>query len=174
MGKEAATVSKDRRPRTHHPNLNMHLEFSSKIDWWLMVIVLLSTLIAATATYAWARRTRSPAKKILLSSALVAIVGVPAWILMSTNYTLHEEHLDVRSGPFRWNILLNDVHAVSPSSSASASPALSLDRLRIDYGNNRSVLVSPADQEAFSSAIANVAPHVDMTSNPDQQTRHQD
>jgi hypothetical protein len=42
---------------------------------------------------------------------------------------------------------------IVPSNSLESAPALSLTRLRIDYGVGKSILVSPADQQAFLRAI---------------------
>jgi hypothetical protein len=55
----------------------------------------------------------------------------------------------VRSGPFRWTIALDDIHAVTPSRDLRSGPALSLDRLRIEYGPGREILISPRDQSGF-------------------------
>jgi hypothetical protein len=42
---------------------------------------------------------------------------------------------------------------MTESRSPFSSPALSLDRLQIDYGAGKSILISPADKEGFIEAI---------------------
>jgi hypothetical protein len=46
-----------------------------------------------------------------------------------------------------------DITAITPTSNPLSSPALSLDRLRIDYGKGRSVMISPRDKQGFLGAM---------------------
>ena len=89
----------------------------------------------------------------LLVPVLLLGVGLPLWIFVGTHYTFVRDELIVRSGPFRWRIPLRDIKSVTPTRDMLSSPALSLDRLRIDYGKGRAVLVSPVDKDAFLQAI---------------------
>jgi len=84
---------------------------------------------------------------LLLPLALV--VAVPLWTMLGTCYTLSDEALRVRSGPFTWRIALIEVSGIELTRDACSSPALSLDRLRIDYGDGRSLSISPADKQRF-------------------------
>lgn len=74
---------------------------------------------------------------------------MPLWVLTSTRYTLTATDLHVASGPFRWSVPLRDVRAVTPTRNPLSSPALSLDRLRIDYGRRRWLMISPIDKEGL-------------------------
>ena len=67
--------------------------------------------------------------------------------------TLRPGVLRVVSGPFRWRVPIADIQSVTPTRSLWSAPALSLDRLRINYGNGRCILVSPADKQGFMEAI---------------------
>jgi hypothetical protein len=44
---------------------------------------------------------------------------------------------------------MRDIRTVTPTRNPLSSPALSLDRLRIDYGRGRRIMVSPRDPGAF-------------------------
>jgi len=76
-------------------------------------------------------------------------VGLPLWLLFSTRYTLEATYLLAQSGPFKWVVPLADIKSITPSNNPLSSPALSLDRLRIDYGKGRMLLISPRDKEQF-------------------------
>lgn len=84
--------------------------------------------------------------------ALVAI-GISLWILFRTCYTIETGTLRIVSGPFKWIIPLDEVKEVRASRSVLSSPALSLNRLEIRYGKNKSILVSPKDLQGFKNAI---------------------
>lgn len=137
--------------------------FRSKIDAWL-ALVLLASVIACLGIVVAAILTASLLALLILSPIILLGVVLPAWLLRSTYYVLDEGDLHVRSGPFRWTVPLDDIREVSPTRSPLAGPALSLDRLRIDYGSGRTILISPEDGSAFRSRLEErrrkrVAPH---------------
>lgn len=90
-----------------------------------------------------------PAPWLLIGLVLIVLVAFPVWILTTTDYTFTSNELVIRSGPFCWKVPFSDIVAVERSGSRRSGPALSLDRIRIDYGRGRSVLISPREKEAF-------------------------
>lgn len=120
----------------------------SKVDTWLAVVLaiaMIASLVAALAVLA------VPSPMAWAISAVTAIIGVglPLWLLLSTRYTLARDELLVRSGPFKWRIAVTDITSITPTSNPLSSPALSLDRLRIEYGRGQSLMISPRDKERF-------------------------
>jgi hypothetical protein len=60
-------------------------------------------------------------------------------------------------------IRLDEIESIVPTHDPRSSPALSLDRLRINYrrrGKLRAILISPADKEGFLRVMAAIAPKV--------------
>ena len=102
------------------------------------------------------RRKATGALVILLPGAVLAL-GLPLWLLFSTRYTVSETTLQIRSGPMSWTIDRNEIHSITPTRSALSSPALSLDRLEIRYGDTGMVMVSPKDKEGFLAALGMTA-----------------
>jgi len=84
-----------------------------------------------------------------LRAGLLFVLLFALWTALGTSYTLDAASLLVRCGPFRWTIPLRDIHSLTPTRDPRSGPALSLDRVRIDYGANRSILISPRDRDAF-------------------------
>jgi len=121
--------------------------YRSKIDAWLAVVIggaMAAVVVACVELIA----RNPPAMMVQLFAILVAGIGLPTWILVSTRYQLTREALLVRCGPGRWRIPLQDIKRVTPSRNWASSPALSLDRLCIEYGS-RALLISPRDADAF-------------------------
>jgi hypothetical protein len=85
--------------------------------------------------------------------ALLVGVGLPLWILGTTDYTIDGDELRIRSGPFRTRVRISGIAAITPTRNPLSSPALSLTRLRIDHDGSRSVMISPADCAGFLAAI---------------------
>lgn len=79
--------------------------------------------------------------------------GFPLWLLVSTRYTLTDDVLKIRCGPFGWQIALQDIRNVTPTRNPLSSPALSLDRLQIDYGRGKTIMISPKDSGEFLAEL---------------------
>lgn len=122
--------------------------YRSKTDTWLVAVIVASVAVAAGAT-AFALAEAPAGSAWIAVLAFGATTALPLWILMATYYTLDAEQLAIRSGPFSWRIPLAEIHRITPTSNPLSSPALSLDRLRVEYGNGRALMISPRDKERF-------------------------
>jgi hypothetical protein len=126
--------------------------FRSKIDLWLLIVLIAAAVIPLTQAMAALQHGSSWIPHVLI---FVLLGGGFLWLLFSTKYTVDKDTLAIQSGPFRWRIPKNDITRIAPSRSLISSPALSLDRLRIDYaGGQNSILVSPKDKIGFLKAVA--------------------
>jgi hypothetical protein len=134
--------------------------FASKIDTWLIVVLAASVLLTAVVVPMALVHAGGGERVVLLIGLLVG-VGLPLWVMLATDYTVRGDSLVIRSGPFRWVVPLRDVTHIVPTRSPWSSPALSLDRLRIEYGR-RSIMVSPRDKQAFVDAVAARCPAIRM------------
>lgn len=122
--------------------------YKSKIDTWLFVVLALLIAVSLYTSF-----------KIILGGppitwmALLLPMGVgialPTWLVLTTHYTLQAGQLLVSSGPFKWRIPVADIARITPTSNPLSSPALSLDRLRIEYGRDKVLMISPRDKEQF-------------------------
>jgi hypothetical protein len=126
--------------------------FRSKIDWWLAAVLFSSALVSLIAVVIVAAVV-SPLVALSVSPILLLSVGLPLWLLRATEYRIGDSALHVRCGPFAWRVPLREIRAITPTRNPLSSPALSLDRLRIDYGQTRSIMVSPADKERFVTEL---------------------
>lgn len=128
------------------------MAFRSAVDWWFYVVIAVAGAVAVVAVLP-VMATGSPGQIAFGVGALLFAVGLPLWLLFSTEYRVVEQALLVRSGPFRWTIPLAEISSVRESNSALSSPALSLKRLEVKYGGGKSILLSPADRDGFLAAI---------------------
>ena len=133
------------------------LRFSSKVDRPLLFAGLVPLGAAMIGCAILGARFHEPIGWIVFFLLLIAVCFV-AWIYLATYYEVNGSQLYIRSGPFTWQIATDEIHSVVPSGSMLSSPALSLDRLDIQYGRRRSILVSPAQRSAFLEALARASP----------------
>jgi Bacterial PH domain len=122
--------------------------YPSRIDFFLVGLPAL--LLFAAALFGWRDLVRTHLGMLLVP--LLAGCGFVAWVVAATRYTLDSATLTVRSGPLRWTVPLSEIHSVTPTREPRSSPALSMDRLRIDYGHGRSLLISPASRISSGGA----------------------
>jgi hypothetical protein len=71
------------------------------------------------------------------------------WTLIGTYYVVDTSSLIAYSGPFHWTIPLRDIRSVRSSRDLRSGPALSLDRLRVEFGQGRVLMISPREKEDF-------------------------
>ena len=132
------------------------LVFRSKVDGWFRLLPWVGVLVLAGVLVVPALLGDRTA--LWFTPALLLPAALPLWLLPTTHYTITDTHLRIRCGPLRWNVPLADVRAVGPTRNPLSSPALSLDRLRIDYSNSLAVMVSPDDKDGFLSALRTRVP----------------
>ncbi len=127
--------------------------FRSKVDAWLVVVVV-AALVAQAGVLAWIIFAGGSLAAIALALGTIAAVYLFIGLTLTrTWYDVDGRELRIVCGLFRWTIPLESIHSVEESRNPLSSPALSLDRLRIRYGRNRWILVSPDDKVRFRKAL---------------------
>jgi hypothetical protein len=127
--------------------------YSSRIDAWVLLLMLAAIagqILAIVALLVGGVPGPAQGPVIVL---LVPGIALVALILVRIHYTIADGTLRVVSGPFAWSMAIVEIKSITESRSPLSSPALSLDRLQIDYGSGRRILVSPADKQRFLEAI---------------------
>ncbi|CAN5455869.1 hypothetical protein BH10PSE16_BH10PSE16_24700 [soil metagenome] len=126
--------------------------FPSRVDGWLIAVV--TGAIGFTLFQGWLLRAVSP----LGSGIALGVGGAVALLIAATavpcTYTLMPEHLLIRTGLIRQQIAYRDITGIEPSTSPLSAPALSLQRVKVSYGDGgRFQLVSPRERELFIRAL---------------------
>jgi len=137
------------------------MRFSSKVDWWLAVIVAAVPLVSAGTVVAGLVSGDSGAA-LSATVSLVLLLALYIGLVWPVAYEVGERELVVRFGLVRSRIPLDQITRVTPSRNPLASPALSLDRIRLDRRGAGFALVSPADREGFVRAIRERAPGAEI------------
>jgi hypothetical protein len=131
----------------------MSRSFRSRIDLWPGSVLVLLPLVLTVVVWQLSDEPL-PLKWILIPAVVVIGVILPLSLLLFTYYTVDCRFLKIRHGVFRWTIGLSDITSVTSTRDAASNPALSLDRLRIDYADGRCVMISPADKAGFISLLS--------------------
>ena len=132
--------------------------FRSKIDWWLWGIVIATT--GLLLQFLWTMYIKGTMQEYPEHAVIYFLtIVVLWWPILNTRYVVTEYELTIHSMWFKWRINKNDIVELKSTQHLTSSPALSLDRLRIDYKKNgiaTYILVSPKNKQAFCQAIQSV------------------
>jgi hypothetical protein len=134
------------------------MTYRSKKDTWLISVIAASVILtilagAALILFGEAIWQRSIGIVIMLASLIPVLLTTPV------SYTIDRSSLHIRAGYKHWTIPLQNILAVRPSRDWIASPALSVNRLEIEYKDwegNSFLLISPERTEHFLNELANL------------------
>ncbi|HJB78361.1 MAG TPA: PH domain-containing protein [Candidatus Nosocomiicoccus stercorigallinarum] len=121
------------------------MNFQSKKDIWLAVLI-------------WGVIILMFFMMITEQNIVVYIVGILnnallLWLWFGTNYKIDDEDLIVRSGPFKSTIDIKSIKKLRATKTLLAGPALSIDRIEIQYKRYDSVIVSPKEKNKFIESL---------------------
>jgi hypothetical protein len=133
----------------------MNRAYRSKIDTRLGIILVgipLASLFAA-----W-QIVHAPTPVRWLLSVPILLLGacLPLSLLFFTTYRINDALLTIRSGFFTWSIPIHLISKIEATNDPASGPALSLDRIRIEYGPAKSVVVSPLRKDDFLRDLYNL------------------
>jgi hypothetical protein len=132
--------------------------YKSKIDWWLAPLLMIPPIatLGITAAAFW----RGNGSEIAVGcGAMLWVLIVYVGVVFPMRYGIGDGRLTIRFGLCRQRIPLAEIRAVYPTRNPLSSPALSLDRLRVRFGEGffKSVMISPAEREEFLRHLASAA-----------------
>ena len=128
------------------------MKFQSKKDWWAYP-VFLGIIVAVFI----------PLFKDQDLTSLyigVPVTGLLLWIWFTTYYVIERNSLVVRSAFIHKIIPVYEIKSIRRTFNPLSSPALSLDRLEIQYGNGKMVLISPENREKFLEELKKMNPSI--------------
>ena len=141
----------------------MATTYKSKIDTWLLVVMILAVATSILGLVTLLTFKETPlATVFLLATVCLLLIGIilPVWLLLGTKYVVDADRLLITSGPLRWNIPIASIREITDTSTVFSNPALSLDRIRIEYGNGRFIFISPLDKTGFLREIQSLGVRV--------------
>ncbi len=131
----------------------MSQRFASKRGTWLVVLGFSAAAISIAAIVPILTNDVGAVIKVVTTGLLILTAVLVSWVYLGTYYVVEAKELKVRSGPFRWRISIEEIHRISSTRGPWSSPALSLNRLRTDYGDGKWILLSSKRREEFIHSL---------------------
>ncbi|OMP67853.1 PH domain-containing protein [Domibacillus epiphyticus] len=92
------------------------------------------------------------------------ILLIPAiyllWIWFGTRYEIQQSILNVHFGPYKKIIDIGTISTIRQTKNPFIDPALSGDKIEINYNEFETINISPKDKEAFLRQILKINPHI--------------
>ena len=129
----------------------MTRSYNSKIDTWLAVVLIFAAFIPVFLVLPIGLLTH----KYTILPVSILPMALMSLLVFPLKYEIGQRELRIRSGFIRYQVPFTEIREVTPTRSPISSPALSLDRLRIQYGR-RAIMISPDDKYAFLEDLARV------------------
>jgi hypothetical protein len=128
----------------------MAMVFESKRDWWIVALIWFGVVLSALGALVMLIGPASFLFRALMLVVLIGAAGFSLWVFYRTDYTLTDETLLIRCGPFHYRVPLAEIDLVKPSRNPLSSPACSLDRLLIKWDDeSKRILISPSRKADF-------------------------
>ena len=129
------------------------MEFKSKVDLWLAAVLWGTVVICFFPIFL--------EKGLIIGLTIgssMAIFILLLWI--NTKYYIRDEHLVIKGVLKDTLIPIVSITSVNSTRNPSSAPALSMDRLEINYGNFDFVLISPLEKERFMEELLKINPQI--------------
>ena len=128
--------------------------FPSKKDAWMGGIIWFSALFLIISPIffpdigVW--MTPDFLDKPWIKVAILSSIGLfLLWIWFKTGYTIEEGLVTIQVGPFKKKIRIEEIESIRETKNPFSSPALSSDKLEINYARFETVAISPKDKTEF-------------------------
>ena len=135
-------------------------QYHSRMDFLTVLINLLAVFIIDAAALLASSKALVRETGLTSFGLFLGAVSAPVALLLfffPVRYFLGDSQLVVRSGVLRWRIPIENIHRAVRLRSIVPSPALSLERIRVDYSKGsrvRRIFLSPADRTGFLNDLA--------------------
>lgn len=139
-------LDKPLRPLISWERGGTEMYFPSKKDLWLGIVIWCSLLSGI-----YLAATEADRYFILLIS-LILNLALFGWIWFKTGYTLTDNSLEIKCGPFYQKIPYSKIRSVKRTRDPSGGYALSLDRIKIKHGYDITI-ISPIDPHIFITEL---------------------
>jgi hypothetical protein len=133
----------------------MNEQFKSRKSTGFGSILILVSALIVILFFGLPIISKKPIDQIALIIELfftILVTGLFVWVWTTTFYAIDKESLRVKSGPFHWQILIQDIKIIRLNQSTVGGiikPTLSWNCIEIEYGKHKTISISPTNQNRF-------------------------
>ena len=136
----------------------MNKVYKSKKDQWLVWITWFSNIVIIISVIYLLIFEGITTYSVVYGIAMILVVLFLYYLLNQTYYVIKDSEILVRCFFFKWTIRIDTIKKIFETNNMLSSPALSLDRLMIIYGDGKKIMISPENKNEFLNDIASQNP----------------
>ena len=122
-------------------------KYKSKVSYGLLIAVFL--IMFGPLMFKLSDYTLNT-QRILGISLLIITFALILHMFLTTLYTIDNNRLKIKSGFFSYKpIEISEIKRITKTKNIISSPAASFDRIEIQYGKFKSIILSPKDKLNF-------------------------
>lgn len=129
--------------------------FKAKKDLLYRIVFYISFGLLFYATYSTIQE-----REWIATVVMILLLCFLASIWFGTTYTINEQTLIIRSGPFKQTINITDITNVRKMKNPFASAALAMKRLEINNRHYNTVQISPVEATNFINELQKIQPEI--------------
>ncbi|MFB4168868.1 PH domain-containing protein [Virgibacillus sp. JSM 102003] len=84
------------------------------------------------------------------------------WIWFKTGYTIENNSIKIQYGPFKKYIEIDEIYNIRETKNPFTAPALSMNRVEINYGKYETIQISPKEISLFVGELQKKNPHIQI------------
>jgi len=89
-------------------------------------------------------------------------IGLLIWVWFGTNYIVEDKCIQIKYGPFKEKVSIQDINVIGKRKSILITPALAIDRVLLRYGRYGEILISPKNENEFIDLILTKNPRITL------------
>ncbi|GAA0313243.1 PH domain-containing protein [Oceanobacillus oncorhynchi subsp. oncorhynchi] len=141
--------------------------FPSKKDWWMRIVIWGAALLLIIPPVFFPNfgvwMTPAFLDKQWIKVIILGFTGILLlWIWFKTNYTVEEKTLKITCGPFKKKVKIDDIRSIRQTKDPFTAPALSMDKLEINYDSFKIIAISPKDKQTLIHHLLKQNPNIEI------------
>ena len=133
-------------------------KYKSKVSYGLLIAVFL--IMFGPLMFKLSDYTLNT-QRILGISLLIITFALILHMFLTTLYTIDNNRLKIKSGFFSYKpIEISEIKRITKTKNIISSPAASFDRIEIQYGKFKSIILSPKDKLNFCKDLNEQNPEI--------------
>ncbi|SOC44383.1 PH domain-containing protein [Ureibacillus acetophenoni] len=137
------------------------MTFTSKRDLFFGIIFFGLIVLFAWGIYESSQEPQNIFGIIIMSIMILLL----SYIWVFTSYKIEEDILKITFGPFKKSIDIKEITTIRYTKNPFVAPALSINRLEINYGKYETISVSPSNPKQFLIGLQKINSHIQMKTN---------
>lgn len=98
--------------------------------------------------------------QIIAIIVFLIVTGFISWLWFWTYYEIDGEDLKIVAGPFKQKVNIMNIKIVKRTKNPLSSPALSMIRIKLEFGKWDFAIISPKDEVCFCNKLKEINPAI--------------